>query len=164
MHPAVNSAWMPGIFFYWRMPHMSLIQTGMNMMSNRMPKVINPKTHAIIDYAVAGTFLAMGALYWRRNKRAAISAFVCGGATAMSSMLTDYPGGVWRKMSYRTHGKIDAGLVGATGSMPNLMGFADENEARFFKVQAIAEAAVTAMTDFDALDRTDHYRHAREAA
>ncbi len=82
----------------------------------------------------------------------------------MNSMLTDYPGGVWRTMSYRTHGKIDAGLVGATGSMPSLMGFADDDEARFFKIQAIAEATVTAMTDFDALDRTDHYRYSEEAA
>ena len=143
---------------------MSLIQTGMNLMSNRMPKVIGPTTHAIIDYAVAGSFIAMGALYWRRNKRAAISAFICGGATAMNAMLTDYPGGVWKKMSYQTHGKVDAGLVGATGSMPSLMGFADDNEARFFKVQAIAEATVTAMTDFDAMGRTDYYRHAEDAA
>ena len=143
---------------------MSLIQTGMNLMSNRMPKVIGPKTHAIIDYAVAGSFLAVGALYWGRNKRAAISAFICGGATVLNAMLTDYPGGVWKKMSYRAHGKVDAGLVGATGSMPSLMGFADDNEAKFFKVQAIAEATVTAMTDFDAMGRTDYYRHAEDAA
>lgn len=143
---------------------MTLAQTGMNMMSKRLPKVINPTVHAIIDYTVAASFLAAGAFFWRRNKRAAISAFVCGGATALSSMVTDYPGGVWKEMSFRTHGRIDAGLVGATGTMPSIMGFRDDKEARFFQVQSIAEAAVTAMTDFDAMDRTDYYRHAEEAA
>ncbi len=143
---------------------MTLVQTGMNMMSKRLPKVIGPKTHAIIDYAVAGTFLAMGAFFWRRNKRAAISSFICAGATAVNSALTDYPGGVWKVMSYETHGKIDAGLVGATGTMPSLMGFSDESESRFFQIQAMAEAAVTAMTDFTAMDRTNYYRYEEDAA
>jgi hypothetical protein len=143
---------------------MSLAQTGMNMMSKRMPKAITPTFHAVIDYAVAATFFTAGALFWRRNKRAAISAFICGGATALSSMMTDYPGGVWREMSYQTHGKIDAGLVGATGAMPNLMGFDDEKEASFFKIQALAEATVTAMTDFDAIERTEYYRRSEDAA
>ncbi len=143
---------------------MSLAQTGMNLISKRMPKVLDPKAHAIIDYGVAGMFLFAGALYWRRNRRAAVSAFICGGATAMNAMLTDYPGGVWKKMSYKTHGKVDAGLVGATGSMPSLMDFADDEEARFFKVQAIVEAAIAAMTDFDEMDEIDHLRHADDVA
>ena len=33
---------------------MALLETGVRELSNRMPKVISPKTHAIIDYAVAG--------------------------------------------------------------------------------------------------------------
>ncbi len=143
---------------------MSLVQTGMNMASKRLPKVIGPKLHAFIDYGMAASFLAMGAFFWSRNKRAAISSFICGGATVVNSVLTDYPGGVWKVMSFENHGRIDAGLVGATGTMPKLMGFDDEAEARFFQVQAIAEAAVTAMTDFDAMDRTDYYRHGRERA
>ena len=140
---------------------MSLVQTGMNMASKRLPKVINPTVHAVIDYAMAASFFAMGAFFWSRNKKAAISSMICGGAAALNSVLTDYPGGVWKVMSFETHGKIDAGLVGATGSMPRLMGFDDDAEARFFQVKAIAEAAVTAMTDFTAMDRTDHYRYSR---
>ena len=143
---------------------MSLLQTGMNMASKRLPKVINPTVHAIIDYGMAASFFAMGAFFWSRNKRAAISSLICGGAATMNALLTDYPGGVWKVMSYETHGKIDAGLAGATGSMPRLMGFEDEGEARFFQIEAIAEAAVTAMTDFTAMDRTDHYRYREDAA
>ncbi len=143
---------------------MSLVQTGMNIASKRLPKVIGPTVHAIIDYGVAATFFAMGAFFWSRHKRAAISSFICGGAAAMNSMLTDYPGGMWKVMSFETHGKIDAGLAGATGTMPGLMGFEDDGEARFFQIQAIAEAAVTAMTDFNAMDRTDYYRKTRDRA
>ena len=142
---------------------MPLMQKGVAMLSNRMPKVIGPKTHAIIDYAVAATFFSVAALFWSRNKRAAVSSLVCGMATTANSLLTDYPGGVYKVMSFPTHGKIDMGLAGLTASMPNLMGFEDDRESRFFQLQAIAETGVTAMTDFEALNRTDYYRH-REAA
>ncbi len=142
---------------------MSLMQSGMNVLGKQLPKVIGPKTHAIIDYAVAATFFTMGALYWKRHKRAAISSMVCGAAATVNSVLTDYPGGVWKVMSYHNHGKIDAGLAGMTAMMPQLMGFTDDSEARFFRMQGIAESAVTAMTDFDAMDRTDHYRWSEAA-
>ena len=138
---------------------MPLMQKGVAMLSSRMPKVINPTTHAIIDYAVAATFFAVSAVFWKRNKRAAISSAVCGFASAASSMLTDYPGGVFKVMSYRNHGRIDMGIAGLTAVMPDMMQFADSKEARFFEIQAIAETAVAAMTDFEALERTDHYLH-----
>ncbi len=141
-----------------------LMQKGLAAMSNRMPKVINPRTHAVIDYVVAGTFFAVGALYWGRNKRAAISSIICGAATTINSMLTDYPGGVWKVMSYHNHGRIDAGLAGITATMPSLMQFSDDHEARFFEVQALAETAVTAMTDFDAYDYVPSSRDWRRSA
>jgi hypothetical protein len=137
---------------------MTLIQTSMNLMSKRMPKMIDPKTHAVLDYVIAGMFIAAGAIYWKRNRRAAVGSFVCGAATAMNSLVTDYPGGIWKLLDYQRHGRIDAGLVGAVGTMPTLLGFTDADEARFFKVQSIAEAAVTALTDFDAMGSSDYDR------
>lgn len=139
---------------------MPFMQKGVAMLSNRMPKVISPKAHAIIDYAVAATFFSVAALFWSRNKHAAaVSSLVCGIASTANSLLTDYPGGVYKVMSYRTHGKIDMGLAGLTATMPDVMGFEGEPEARFFEVQAIAETGITAMTDFDAYDRSNHYRY-----
>jgi hypothetical protein len=143
---------------------MTLVQSSMNLMAKRLPKVIDPKTHAVLDYVVAGMFIAAGAIYWRRNRRASVSSFVCGAATAVNALVTDYPGGVWKVLEYQKHGRIDAGLVGAVGTMPTLMGFADSHEATFFKVQSVAEAAVTALTDFDAMDRFDSDRLEEEAA
>lgn len=138
---------------------MPMLQRVVAAAAGKLPKVIDPKLHAIIDYGVAGTFLAMGALFWKRGaKKAAISSFICGGATAVNSMITDYPGGVVRKMSFRTHGHIDMGLAAVTASLPEFMGFADDAEGRFFTAQALGETTVTALTDFDALEGSLEYQ------
>ncbi len=142
---------------------MPLMQKGVAMLSNRLPKVINPTVHAVIDYAVAATFFTMGVLFWKRNKRAAVSSIICGAAATTNSLVTDYPGGVFKIMSFQNHGRIDMGMGALTASLPEMMGFSDDNQGRFFQMMAVSETAVTAMTDFDALERTDHYRY-HEAA
>jgi hypothetical protein len=141
-----------------------LMQKGLAKLSGRLPQPINPRAHAVIDYIVAGTFFAVGALYWRRNRRAAISSLVCGTAATINSLITDYPGGVWRVTSFQDHGRVDMGLAGLTAAMPNLMQFHDESEARFFQMQALAETAVTVLTDFDAYEHMPSSRSWREAA
>ncbi len=117
--------------------------------SNRLPKVISPKNHAIIDYATAGGFFLMGALMWKRHKRAAISSWICGAQEATVAMLTDYPGGVWKVVSFPTHGKIDTGFAGLVAGMPNMLGFSDDWPAWYFRSQGMALAAVTGMTQFE---------------
>src|SRR5947199_10469767 len=129
---------------------MPLIQKGVQAVADRMPKVISPKTHAIIDYATAGSFLLTGALLWKRNKRAALGALLCGAMEAGTAMLTDYPGGVKPVISFQTHGRIDAGFAGFVATLPNVMMFGGEPEAMFFRGQGIALAAVTGLTDFSA--------------
>ena len=59
---------------------MPLLDKAAKWTTNKMPKVITPKAHAIIDYAMAASFFGMAAFFWRRNKRAAVSALVCGAA------------------------------------------------------------------------------------
>jgi hypothetical protein len=129
---------------------MPLIQKGVQAVADRMPKVISPKTHAIIDYATAGSFLLTGALLWKRNKRAALGAMLCGAMEAGTAMLTDYPGGVKPVISFQTHGRIDAGFAGFVATLPNVMMFGGEPEAMFFRGQGVALAAVTGLTDFSA--------------
>jgi hypothetical protein len=67
-----------------------------------------------------------------------------------ASLLTDYPGGLWKIIDFQTNGKIDAGLIGALASMPNLMGFSDDKPASFFRFRSVGMAAVTGLTDFKA--------------
>jgi hypothetical protein len=128
---------------------MALMEMGVRALSTRLPKVISPKNHAIIDYATAGSFFLMVPFLWRRNKRAAIVSLVCGGVETATSLMTDYPGGVTKVISFSTHGRLDSGLAGVFASLPSLMGFADQWQAWFFRTQGMSVAAVAAMTDFE---------------
>ena len=128
---------------------MALAGIGVRTLSNRLPKVISPKTHAIIDYATAGTFFVMGAFFWKRHKRAAITSWICGAEEVTLSMLTDYPGGVAKVVDFSTHGRIDTGFAGLVASAPNLLGFSNEWPSAYFRSQALALAAVTGMTQFE---------------
>jgi hypothetical protein len=140
-----------------------LMEKGVNLLSNNLPKVISPKTHAIIDYAVvAGGFFAIAGAAWKRHKSAAVASLICGVAETTVNMLTDYPGGVAKVIDFPTHGKIDAGFAAVVGTMPNLMGFTDEWPAWFFRSHAIAMATVTGMTDFTG-ERAELHRRYRAA-
>lgn len=141
---------------------MALMQKGVALAAGRMPKMINPRVHSALDYAVAGSFLLMGALFWKRNRRAALGSLLCGGATAAISLLTDYPGGVRKVIPYAMHGQIDSGLIAMTAAMPKLVNIKDDPEAKFFSRQAIAKTAITAMTDFDYDQRKSSRRRGEE--
>ena len=127
---------------------MPLLDKSAQFVTNRLPKVISPAAHAVIDYAMAASFLAMGAFFWKRNKRAAVSSFICGGAEVVTALMTDYPGGVAREISLETHGAIDFGLSGMAASMPDMLRFTGEREATFFHLQGLAMATVSGLTDF----------------
>ena len=132
---------------------MALWQKGFRAAVGKMPKVIDPTTHTVLDYAIAGSFLLMGVRFWRRSKRAAIGSLVCGGAAVANILLTDYPGGTRPILSYRAHGRVDAGIAGITAAVPRIMRFEDEREARFFEIEALANTAIAGLTDFDYYER-----------
>ena len=114
-----------------------------------LPKVISPGVHAIIDWATAGAFITSGALLWRKNKRSALGSFVCGNLIGSLIFLTDCPGGVWKKISFETHGNIDPGVSALVASLPNLLGFSKESESKLFQSMGIGLAAVRSLTKFD---------------
>ena len=128
---------------------MPLTDMAARALADKLPKVIDAKTHAFIDYGTAAACFALGAMFWSRNKRASIGAMLCGGAIVATSMITDYPGGVKKMLSFQTHGKVDAGLAGMTAAIPNFLAFSNEEEAKYFRTLALAETVVTGLTDFD---------------
>jgi len=134
---------------------MALMQKGVAMAASRMPKMISPRVHSALDYAVAGSFLLAGALFWKRHRRAAVGSLLCGGATAAVSLLTDYSGRNGKPISYSMHGQIDTGLIAMTAAMPKLMNIEGNRQARFFSRQALAKTAITAMSNFDNAKRKD---------
>lgn len=127
---------------------MPILDQAAKWTTNKLPKVINPGAHAVIDYAMAAFFFGMAAFFWRRNKRAAVGALVCGTAETITALCTDYPGGVVKEISYETHGAIDFGLSGMVASLPDMLRFSGDPESRFFRMQGLALATVTGLTDF----------------
>lgn len=143
---------------------MPMLERTAKWATNRLPKVINPTAHALIDYAHAAAFFGMAGLFWRKNKRAAVASLFCGAAEVMTSMLTDYPGGVVRTISFQTHGAIDFGMSGLVASLPGMFRFSDEPEARFFRLQGVTIAAVTGLTDFTGTGRPRQLEQVDERA
>jgi hypothetical protein len=113
-------------------------------------KVISPAQHAVLDYGVAATFLAFGFSVFSRHRPAAALALVNGAMIVGMSLLTDYPGGVFRTMSFRAHRTGDMVQAALAGLGPILFGFGKDPEANYFYGQAASEAGVIAATDWDA--------------
>jgi hypothetical protein len=128
--------------------HMPVVTAVANAVTKPLPRLMSPKAHAVADYLVIGTMLIAGALFWRRNRRAAVGALVCGGVELTANLLTDYPGGVSRVVSYPAHGKIDIGIAAMMATMPEFLGLHDAHEKKLFIGGAAAVTAVANLTDF----------------
>jgi hypothetical protein len=114
-----------------------------------LPKFVTPGVHAAIDWGTAAAFVTAGALLWGKNKRASLASYLCADLIGTMIFLTDCPGGVWKKISFETHGKVDPGVSALVASLPNLLGFSDEREAKLFQGMGIGLAAVRSLTNFE---------------
>jgi len=125
-----------------------------------LPRVINSKQHAVIDYIHAATNFVVGAIFWKRNKRAAGAAFALGTNVLANALMTDYELGVFRLYSFRVHGMLDYGVAATSAAMPALLGFHDEPEATYFYGQSIGETGIAGISDYDdnsGSRRLNHY-------
>jgi len=113
-----------------------------------IPRMVSPKAHAVVDYITLGSLLVNVGFFWQRNKRAALAALICAGAELAIILLTDYPGGVKRVISFRTHGEIDLGLAAMTAMMPKFLAFENESEGKLFLVQGALITGATELTQF----------------
>jgi hypothetical protein len=136
---------------------MPLVTRAVQTVGKRLPKVISPRGHAIFDYVQIGIFTALGAIFWKSNRRASVAALCCAAAEATNALLTDYPGGRAKVFSFETHGRIDAAMAGAIAGLPNILGFGSEPQARLFRIRGAVTAGVTALTRF-----REKERHERE--
>ena len=142
---------------------MPMLNTVAQIAMKPIPRAVSPKAHSIVDLITVGTFLAGAALFWRRNKRAAIAALICGGADLAVTLLTDYPGGVDRVISYGAHRDIDLGLAAMFATMPDFMAFKDEPEKKFFLMQGALTTALAETTQFPETNQPKEKRASRVA-
>lgn len=139
---------------------MVLAEAGIKALSGRFPKALSPKTHAIIDYGIAGAFFLGAGLLWGTSRRAAIASLACGAAETAAILLTDYPGGVAKVLSFETHGRIDATLSGTVAMLPTVLGLGGRKRRLFFRVQALSIGANASLTDFRASTNSPRHRAA----
>lgn len=126
----------------------------MSKMLNRiMPKVITPKAHVVLDILTVGAFLAMGGIWWRSKRGASIAALANGLFVAGFSALTDYEGDGSKPISFKNHGRLDAVQASMAEVAPKIFGFSEDKASVFFRGQAMNEAVVIALTDFEAHTR-----------
>lgn len=128
---------------------MSIATAALGSLEQRLPKVIDARTHGIIDYCHAAFFFGMAIFSRRKNKRAAAAAWAAGAFILAESLLTDYPMGAAKVLPFESHGRLDAGFAAASFGMPKWFGFSDTAEAQVFKINGFVEGMVVGMTDWN---------------
>ena len=127
---------------------MPILNTVAQMVAKPFPRVISPRTRAVLDHVNVGILLMSGAWFWRRNKRAALAALVGGGTELVLNLITSYPGGERKAISFRSRRDIDLGVAGMIATMPEFFSFKDDEERKFFMAEGVLLAVVTELTQF----------------
>jgi hypothetical protein len=127
---------------------MPLTNSLAKVVAKPLPRMVSPKAHAVADYVTVGAFLTGAGFFWQRSKRAALGALICAGAELAVNLLTDYPGGIKKVISFRTHREIDLGLAAMTATMPEFLAFKDDSERKFFLAQGMLITAASELTQF----------------
>lgn len=119
-----------------------------------VPRVIDPKTHAVLDWLTTAYFMVLAGAFWGTHRRAAATALLNGGAVLGLTLMTDYDGSGKKPISFETHGKIDLVQAGMASGLPVLLGFGSDAAAMPFQGQALNELVVVSATDWDANERS----------
>lgn len=115
-----------------------------------MKKVLDPKTHGILDYALAAMFLLAPSLFGF-TEVAATASYVIGVVYIGTSLLTRYPLGALKVIPFPTHGVLESVMAAAWIVMPWLLGFAGDAAARnFFVIAGVGLLVVALLTDYKA--------------
>ena len=134
---------------------MSIATAAVNELENRLPKIIDARKHGMIDYCHAAFFLGMAYVCRKSEPRAALAALLTGSFVLVQSLLTDYPLGVKKVISFRVHGQMDAAFAASSFMIPKVFGFSDSPAAAVFTGNSFVEANIVKTTDFSS-------EHARE--
>lgn len=127
---------------------MALGTLALHQLEAKLPKVISPKTHGIIDYCHAAFFATMAAVCWKKNRKAAIAAAGTSALVLVQSLLTDYKWGIEKVIPFEVHGQMDGGFAALSLGIPKSFGFEGTTPATVFHVNAFVEATIVGLTDW----------------
>jgi hypothetical protein len=113
-------------------------------------KVLDPKVHGFLDYALALLFLILPPLLDFDEPAATVS-YVIGVIYIITSLVTRYPLGLFKILPFPVHGVLESIIAAAWIIFPWLFGFSDDTDARnFFIIAGVGLLAVAALTDYHA--------------
>ncbi|HEV7821960.1 MAG TPA: hypothetical protein VGO84_12335 [Burkholderiales bacterium] len=111
-------------------------------------KVLDPKIHGVLDYALAFAFLLAPALFDFPEPAATLS-YVIGFVYIGTSLLTRYPLGLLKWIPFPVHGTLESIMAVGFIVFPWLFGFADVPAPRnFYVVAGVGLLGVVAITDY----------------
>ena len=114
-------------------------------------KILSPKIHGVLDYAVVLAFLAAPTLFGMTGVAALLS-YALAAVHLGLTLLTDFPMGALRVIPLTFHGWIELAVGPALLAAPWILGFS--GHARIFYVAAGAAIFVTwCATDYRANPR-----------
>lgn len=127
---------------------MPVLNSVADVLTRKFPKIVPANAHLAADYALAGSFLAAGTWFWRRNRRASLAAFVCGGSGLGLALLTSFPGREKRAIGFPLHGKLEIGLAALIATMPEFLRFENDREKSYFLTSAAVLTVLSNLTSF----------------
>ncbi len=128
-----------------------------------MLKVLSPKFHGFLDYAVVALF-ALAPILFGFSGIAAILAYVLAGVHCTMTLLTAFPLGVAKLIPFKVHGVIEAVAAVTIAAAPWLFRFASDAVARNFYIMGGALIAVVILlTNYETVESEAGIYRARRA-
>lgn len=113
-------------------------------------KVLNPRTHGIIDYVLVALFALAPTLFGFEGTPQTLC-YVLAVVHLSMSLLTAYPLGAMKLVPFPIHGALEAGVGVLLLVLPWLLGFSEVESARnFFLATGALVAVVVLLTDYKA--------------
>jgi hypothetical protein len=102
-----------------------------------MLKVLSPRIHGFLDYAVVSLF-ALAPTLFGFGGVAATLAYVVAAIHLTLTLATAFPMGVIKAIPFKVHGVLEVAALLGIGAAPWLFGFADDTTPRNFYLAAAA--------------------------
>ena len=127
---------------------MSVLSSATDVATRRLPKLFNADAHHAVDYLMVGSFAAAGAWFFRRNRRAALAAWISGASLLGLTLLTSFPGQNRRYLTFPLHGKVETGMAAMVAAMPEFLRLEDDSARRYFTAKAGLLTILSNLTAF----------------